>query len=61
MHRAFELDVLCCPKCGSRIRVLSLIDNPRTARRILRHLGMRDHAPPSAPARLPNTTFDDVA
>ena len=61
MHRAFELDVLCCPKCSGRMRVLALIDNPRTARRILRHLGMRDHAPPIAAARIPDRTFHDVA
>jgi uncharacterized protein YbaR (Trm112 family) len=61
MRRAFELDVLCCPKCSGRMRVLALIDHPRTARRILRHLGMRDHAPPIAPARLPHTTVADVA
>jgi hypothetical protein len=61
MRRAFELDVLRCPKCDHRMRVLALIEQPSTARRVLRHLGMRDHAPPIAPARLTDTTFDDVA
>jgi hypothetical protein len=36
------------------MRVLALIEHPRTARRILRHLGMRDRPPPIAPARLPD-------
>jgi len=61
MRRAFDLDVLCCPKCSGRMRVLSLIEHPRTARRILRHLGMRDHPPPIARARIPDSSFDDVA
>jgi hypothetical protein len=61
MRRAFDLDVLCCPKCSHRMRVLALIEHPRTARRILRHLGMRDHPPPIAPARLPDTSFDNNA
>jgi hypothetical protein len=61
MRRAFDLDVLCCPKCSNRMRVLALIEHPRTARRILRHLGMRDHSPPIAPARISDTSFDDVA
>jgi hypothetical protein len=61
MRRAFDLDVLCCPKCSSRMRVLALIEHPRIARRILRHRGMRDHPPPIAPARLPDSDFDDVA
>ena len=45
----------------ARNAVLALIEHPHAARRILRHLGMRDHAPPIAPARIPDTTFDDVA
>jgi hypothetical protein len=43
------------------MRVLALIERPRIACRILRHLGMRDHPPPIAPARMPETSFDDVA
>jgi hypothetical protein len=61
MRRAFDLDVLRCPNCSNRMRVLALIERPQTARRILRHLGMRDHPPPIAPARIPDTSFDDVA
>ena len=61
MRRAFDLDVLCCPKCNGRMHVLALIERPRIACRILRHLGMHDHPPPIAPARMPETGFDDVA
>jgi hypothetical protein len=51
MQRGFDIDVLECPACGSRMRLLALIEKPGAARRILRHLGMRDHPPPIAPAR----------
>jgi hypothetical protein len=61
MRRAFDLDVLKCPSCAGRMRVLALIESPQIARRILRHLGLRDHAPPIAPARELPDPFDDVA
>lgn len=54
MQRAFDIDVLECPGCRGRMRLLALIEKPSAARRILRHLGMRDHPPPMTPAR-----FDD--
>jgi hypothetical protein len=54
MQRAFDIDVLVCPACRGRMRLLALIEKPGAARRILRHLGMRDHPPPIAPPR-----FDD--
>jgi uncharacterized protein YbaR (Trm112 family) len=55
MQRAFEIDVLACPACNGRMRLLALIEQRNVARRILRHLGMRDHPPPVAPPQL-----DDV-
>jgi hypothetical protein len=61
MRRAFDLDVLKCPSCSGRMRVLALIESPQIARRILRHLGLRDHAPPIAPAHSLPDPFDDVA
>jgi len=54
MQPAFELDVLSCPACNGRMRLLALIEKPSAARRILRHLGMCDHPPPISPPR-----FDD--
>lgn len=61
MQRAFDIDVLHCPRCGGRMRLLALIQSTETARRILRHLGLRDHPPPIAPAKTPAFDFDDVA
>jgi hypothetical protein len=40
MRRAFETDVLACPKCGGRMVVLATIEDPAVVRRILTHLGL---------------------
>ena len=40
MRRAFEADVLACPKCGGRMIVLATIEDPAVIRRILTHLGL---------------------
>jgi hypothetical protein len=70
MQRAFDIDVLACPRCAGRmtrfaipegVRLLRLVQSPRVAQRILRHLGLRDHAPPITPARTASLDFDDVA
>ena len=40
MRRAFEADVLACPRCGGRMTVLATIDDPAVIQRILTHLGL---------------------
>ena len=40
MRRAFEADVLACPRCGGRMTVLATIDDPAVIHRILTHLGL---------------------
>jgi hypothetical protein len=43
MRRAFEADVLACPRCGGRMKVmkvLATIDEPVVIHRILTHLGL---------------------
>jgi hypothetical protein len=39
MRRAFDLDVLACPRCGGRMRLLATIEDPQVIRTILAHLG----------------------
>jgi len=51
MRRVFALDVLECPGCGGRMRILAAIHPPETARAILACLGLPERAPPIAPAR----------
>jgi hypothetical protein len=40
MRRAFEADVLACPRCKGRMVVLATIDDPAVICRILTHLGL---------------------
>jgi len=51
LQRVFEVDALCCPKCGGRMRVLSAITDPAVAARILRCLALPSRAPPLTPSR----------
>lgn len=51
--RAFNLDVLACPRCGGRLRLVATIDDPRAIREILTSLALptegADRAPPPVP------------
>lgn len=53
MLRVFSIDVLHCPHCGARRRLIALITDLLVARRILRHLGLSCQAPAIAAARPP--------
>jgi hypothetical protein len=46
----FEFDVLACPGCGARMRILAAINPPQTIRKILACLGLPTRAPPVAAA-----------
>jgi hypothetical protein len=46
MRRAFALDVLACPRCGARMRVLATVEDPVVVRQIMALPGL------SPPARL---------
>jgi hypothetical protein len=50
MERVFEVDVLSCPRCGGRMRILAAIDSPDAIHKILTCLGLPTRAPPIAPA-----------
>ena len=52
MHRAFALDVLACPHCGGRLRLIATLHDPAVIRKILAHLGLAPSGP-SPPVRLP--------
>ena len=39
MQRAFALDVLACPHCGGRLRLIATLHDPAVIRKILAHLG----------------------
>jgi hypothetical protein len=53
MRRAFDIDVLACPRCGGRLRLLGTVEDPGAIQAILAGLAMSrgraDRAPPLAP------------
>ena len=51
LRRVFAFDVLECPDCGGRMRILAAIHPPEATRAILKCLGLPSRAPPTAPAR----------
>lgn len=57
MRRAFELDVLRCPRCAGRMQLIATIDEPAVIQRILAHHGLpgaRDDPPfPSSVSTAP--------
>ena len=57
MQRTFGFDVLACPRCGGRLRLIALIEQAEVVRRILRHLGLPDEIPRARPARPPPPTM----
>ena len=59
MSRTFDVDVLECSKCGGRLRILALIDDPQTAeKKILDDLAI-ERTPPPTRARDPSTLERD--
>lgn len=60
LRRVFAVDVLECPDCGARMRILAAIHPPEATRAILECLGLPSRAPPTAPARPePESTASD--
>jgi hypothetical protein len=50
MQRAFEIDVLTCPRCGGRMRLLATVEDQREIHEVLSALALSaspmDRAPP---------------
>ena len=61
MSRVFEIDVLECPKCKSRMQRISIITEPDVIRAILTSVGMPADSPRPYPAKLPEQTELDFA
>jgi hypothetical protein len=53
MRRAFLVDVLDCPRCHGRMRVIATIDEPAVVKKILEHLGLTTEIPSPKAARSP--------
>ena len=51
--RTFALDVLRCPSCGGRMRLLAMITQPASAARFLAAMGEATEVPRRSPSRGP--------
>jgi hypothetical protein len=51
LRRVFATDVLACPRCGGRMRLLAAIQPPDATKAILARLELPSRAPPPAPPR----------
>jgi hypothetical protein len=58
MRRAFEIDVLACPRCHGRLRLVACIEAPAVTARLLRHLGLPVELPVPRAARAPPRADD---
>jgi Putative transposase len=54
MKRSWGFNVLTCPRCSGKLRVLATITQPDVIRKILEHLDVRSSPLPRAPARDPD-------
>jgi hypothetical protein len=59
LRRSLSVDVLECPKCHGRLRLLAVIAEPEPVQRILAHLGLPTEPPPLARARDPSEDVGD--
>jgi len=53
MRRTFAVDVLACPRCGERLRLIAFIEQADVIRRMLRHLGLPTEVPTATSPRAP--------
>jgi hypothetical protein len=53
LKRVFLVDVLECPKCKGRMKILAAVTAPASVRRFLTHLGLPSEAPGLHAARPP--------
>ena len=60
LRRTFGLDVLACPDCGGRLRLVATIADPRVIARILAHLGLPLEPPCPMPPRQPSWLSADA-
>jgi hypothetical protein len=58
LHRVFAIDVLACPECGGRMRMLSAVHSPGAIRAILECLGLPARSPPVSPADADDSLFN---
>ena len=61
LKRVFGREMLVCPKCKGKMRLLGMVDSPEVIEKVLAHLGLETEVPKLAPARSPpQLEFDEV-
>ena len=58
LRRVFAIDVLECPRCGARMRWLSVVHPPEATRTILECLDLPARAPPTSAPIPDNSEFE---
>ena len=58
MRRVFDVDVLLCPGCGGRRKVLAAIHDPASIEKVLAAMGLSSEVPALAAARSPPARGD---
>ncbi len=53
MQRAFGVDVLACPRCAGRLRLVATVEDPHAIQAILESLGLPAEVPQPAPPQPP--------
>jgi hypothetical protein len=51
LKRIFKFDVLACGRCGGRMKVIAVIEEPPVIEKILGHMGLPNVPLPTSPAR----------
>jgi hypothetical protein len=49
LRKVWDIDALRCPRCGGRMKAISVIEQPSVIRRILEHLELWDEGEPRPP------------
>jgi hypothetical protein len=47
LGKVYEIDVLCCPKCGGRMSVVAVIRDPESIRKIVACMEKKGRGPPA--------------
>ena len=61
LRKVFAIDVLDCPKCSGRMKLIAFITGAGVARQILEHLSLPTTGPPTAKAARTGSEQPDPA
>jgi hypothetical protein len=60
LARVWAVDVLRCPRCDGKMRVIAALSDPTVVARVLAHLDLPTALPCPAPARAPPWSEDEL-